>query len=135
MDLSEDSSKGTLCRTPCCRSQLEHCSAPSLQKILVPTLVLGEKGDYKAGFVPLTAGKQSLGGTICSAWHHTSCRKPWSSIFLHCLAGCPTAGGLGQSRSPGQECWRSFPASQSRGMGLQRGEDFSKQQGAAYAKR
>lgn len=71
MDLSEDSSKGTLCRTPCCRSQLEHCSAPSLQKIPCSYPGTWRKGRLQSRICPTHSWKAIVGrhNLLCLASH------------------------------------------------------------------
>lgn len=116
MDLYEDSSKGAQCRIPCCKSQLEHCSAPSLQEIPVPTLVLGEKGDTKQdmshsqlesnswevqfALLGITQAAESPGAASpCTAWPGAQLQEGSGR------AGAQDRGAGGSSLPPSAEGW------------------------------
>lgn len=136
------------CSSPCCNSQPEHCSAPSLQKIHAPThlrthswgarpprnRLCPTQGSWKA---IVRAGRAIPSASLVLLGTLQAAASPGGGGGgFPCTAwlSAQLQGGLRQSRSLGQEHRRSFPASRCGGMGLQRGGDSSKQ-GAAHAKR
>lgn len=110
------------CSSPCCNSQPEHCSAPSLQKIHAPThlrthswgarpprnRLCPTQGSWKA---IVRAGRAIPSASLVLLGTLQAAASPGGGggLPLHSLAECPAPGGAQAEQEPGTGAPEELP--------------------------